>query len=201
MAASTIFFGATRGIKDLTEKVIELDSAMVNLARVTDLNDYQLNNMLERSIENVDTLSGKMSEYLEILNEVSRMGIGDANDSLALTNVTQVLTNISDLDAKQAVDSLVAGMIAFGIEAQNAMDIADKLNEVDNNFSISTQNLALSLNKAASTAKTFGVSLDELIGYTTAIGSATRESGKFCHFIQRCILKNWGKSVKSTIII
>jgi len=38
-----------------------------------------------------------------------------------------------------------------------------------NNFSISTQNLALSLRKASSSAASYGVSLDNVIGYTTAI--------------------------------
>lgn len=52
-----------------------------------------------------------------------------------------------------------------------------KVTESDNNFAITTKDLALSLNKAASTAKTFNVSLDEMLGYATAIGVATRESG------------------------
>jgi len=55
--------------------------------------------------------------------------------------------------------------------------IGVKVTESDNKNAISSQDLALSMTKAASTAKTFGVSLDELLGYTTAIGVATRESG------------------------
>ncbi|WP_449374942.1 phage tail tape measure protein, partial [Bacillus licheniformis] len=39
-----------------------------------------------------------------------------------------------------------------------------------------TQDLANSIRKAGSTAATFGVELNDLIGYTTAIGSTTRES-------------------------
>lgn len=48
-----------------------------------------------------------------------------------------------------------------------------KVTECDNNFSITTRDLSLSLGRAASTAQTFGVSLDELLGYTTAIGRLT----------------------------
>ncbi|WP_145614420.1 MULTISPECIES: phage tail tape measure protein [Bacillales] len=40
-----------------------------------------------------------------------------------------------------------------------------------------TQDLANSIRKAGSTAATFGVELNDLIGYTAAIGSTTRESG------------------------
>ncbi|MBE2918575.1 phage tail tape measure protein [Anoxybacillus flavithermus] len=51
------------------------------------------------------------------------------------------------------------------------------MNEVDNNFAISTKDLSDGLRKSASTAKTFGIELSDLIGYIAAIGSATRESG------------------------
>lgn len=52
-----------------------------------------------------------------------------------------------------------------------------KLNQVDNDYSVTTKNLADSLSKSAAAAATYGVSLDELLAYTTAIGTVTRETG------------------------
>lgn len=52
-----------------------------------------------------------------------------------------------------------------------------KVTECDNNYAVSTKDLSDSIRKSASTAKTFGVELETLIGYTAAIGSTTRESG------------------------
>ena len=75
MAASTLFFGSIRGVKDLTEKVIELDTAMVSLRRVMDLPDHKFNEMLEKSIENVDNLSAKTGDYLKIVGEFGRTGL------------------------------------------------------------------------------------------------------------------------------
>lgn len=171
-----MFFGSIRGVQDLTEKVIELDTAMVSLRRVMDLPDHKFNEMLEKSIENVDSLSAKTGDYLKIVGEFGRTGLDDV-ESLDMANTATMLQNISELTPDEAFNSLTAAMIAFNIEAKDSVQIADKLNEVDNNFAITTRDLSLSLNKASSTAKTFGVSLDELLGYTTAIGSATRESG------------------------
>jgi TP901 family phage tail tape measure protein len=57
------------------------------------------------------------------------------------------------------------------------MGYKSKLNEVDNSFAISTADLSAGIRKAASTAKTFGVDINELTGYIAAIGSTTRESG------------------------
>ncbi len=55
--------------------------------------------------------------------------------------------------------------------------ITDALNDVDNNFAISTQDLSDGIRKSASTARTFGVELEELVGHIASIGSTTRESG------------------------
>lgn len=176
MLASTLFYSTARGISDLTEKVIELDTAMTNMRRVMDLPDHKFNEILTQSIVNVTELSGKLGDYLELVSEFGRMGFSDV-ESLDLSNTAQALTNISDLQASESVSSLMAAMIAFNIEAEKSIKIADVLNEVDNTYSITTKDLSQSLNKAASTANTFGVELEELVGHTTAIGAATRESG------------------------
>lgn len=174
LGVGTAIYAPIRAIQDMTQRVIELDSALIGLARVMNAPEYQFNEMIEKSLVNVRELSGVTTEYLELLNEFARMGY-NASDSLDMSNTAQIFTNISDLNAKESVNTLVSGMLAFNIAAEDSVKIADALNEVDNNFSITTKDLALSMNKAAQSAKTYGVSMEELVGYTTAIGSATRE--------------------------
>ena len=130
MAASTAFYGTIRGIRDLTEKVIELDTALTNMRRVMDLPEHKFNEILEQSIDNVTALSGKLGDYLELVSEFGRMGFSDV-ESIDLSNTAQTLTSISDLKASESVSSLVAAMIAFNIEAEDSIRIADALNEVD----------------------------------------------------------------------
>ena len=48
------------------------------------------------------------------------------------------------------------------------IDIVDKLNEVGNNYSISTDGLATALQKSASALKTAGVDMDEAVALITA---------------------------------
>src|SRR5690606_34422038 len=73
---------------------------------------------------------------------------------------------------------LIATMNAFNIEAEESIRIVDAFNEVDNNFAVSTKQLAEGMSKAASTAKTFGVTMEESVGHITAISAVTQESGK-----------------------
>jgi len=63
-----------------------------------------------------------------------------------------------------------------------------KVTECDNNFAVTSQGLAQSLAKAGESAQLYGASLDNVIGYTTAIQTATKESGNVI-----------GNSLKSTI--
>lgn len=176
LIASSAFFLPIRGIQDLTERVIELDSALISLQRVADAPLYQFNETIEKSLVNVRELSGLTNEYLSILNEFARMD-NTLSEAMDLANTAQIFTNISDLNAKESVDALTAATLAFNIAKEDSIRIADTLNEVDNNYSITTKDLALSLNKAAQSSKTYGVNLEQLVGYTTAIGAATRESG------------------------
>lgn len=155
LISGSVFFTTIAGVTDLTRKVIELDTALTNLRRVSDANPFEFDTVIDRSIERVDALSGRLDEYLELLNEYSRTG-KTLDQAFDLADTTQTLVNISDLDAKGAFDALTASTLAFNITAEDSIRIADKLNEVDNNFSITTRDLALSLNKASSTAQTFG---------------------------------------------
>lgn len=176
MFSATLFYAPIQGIQDLTEKVIELDTALVNLKRVMDAPSYQFDNIIRDMIENVDTLAGKTADYMSLVADFARTGL-DANQSQEYANVATILQNISELTPDETVNSLTSAMTSFGESTGGILRIADRLNEIDNNFAITTRDLALSLNKAASTAKTFNVDLDELLGYVTAIGVATRESG------------------------
>lgn len=47
-----------------------------------------------------------------------------------------------------------------------------------NNFAISSQNIVASIAKSVGAAQAFGVTLEQLIGYTVAVGEVSRESGQ-----------------------
>lgn len=176
MFSATVFYAPIRGIQDLTEKVIELDTALVSLQRVMDVPEYRFNTIIESMIANVDELSGKTSDYMKLVGDFARTGLDD-KQSQEYANVATILQNISELTPDETMNVLTAAMTAFGEETEGVLRIADRLNEIDNNFAITTRDLGLALNKTASSAAVYGVSLDEVLGYTTAIGVATRESG------------------------
>jgi TP901 family phage tail tape measure protein len=176
MLSATMFYAPLRALQDMSTRLIEIDTLMVDLQRVMDAPDYKFVDMLDQAVNASDELSSKLTDVLAIMGDFARMGF-EENELMDISKTAQVLQNISDLDAKGSVDTLTSAMLNFNIAAEDSISIADKLNEVDNNFAVSTKDLSDGLRKSASTAKTFGVEIDELIGYIAAIGSTTRESG------------------------
>ncbi|MCY8301588.1 phage tail tape measure protein [Bacillus spizizenii] len=176
MLAGSAWFGGVTTLKSMVDQVVQIDTLMTNIRRVMDEPDYKFNDLLQTSIDLGDTLSNKITDILQMTGDFGRMGF-DESELSTLTKTAQVLQNVSDLTPTDTVNTLTAAMLNFNIAAGDSISIADKLNEVDNNYAVSTMDLANSIRKAGSTASTFGVELNDLIGYTTAIASTTRESG------------------------
>ena len=66
------------------------------------------------------------------------------DEAAQLADAALVYKNVGDgiEDVSQASESIISTMKAFGIEAENAISIVDKFNEVGNNFAISSEALA-----------------------------------------------------------
>lgn len=175
MAATTAFYAPLRGLNVAVDTILEVDKQVTELKRVMDA-DTNFENMLSGSIELAKELGRSITEVNVALTGFARQGF-DESQVLALTESATLAQNISELKADEAMDALTAAMVVFNIEAKDSISIVDQLNEIDNNFAVTSQNLAIGMQKSASAASTFGVSLSELLGDLTGIMQATRESG------------------------
>ncbi|WP_440119758.1 phage tail tape measure protein [Paenibacillus sp. QZ-Y1] len=173
--ATTSVYTVIRALREMTSVIIQVDSQMTQLKRVMD-ESTDFEGMLSRSIQLANELGRSITEVNENAIGFARMGF-DEDQTMNLAKTTTLLQNISELTPGEAVDTLTAAMTIYNVEASKSIEIANKLNEIDNNYAITTQNLALSLTKAGAAGNTFGVSMEKLLGDTTAITTATRESG------------------------
>ena len=67
-------------------------------------------------------------------------------------------------------------MKAFNINADNAMHIIDAVNEVANNYAVSSADLANNLGKVSSALAVNGVTFEQQLGMLTAITEITRNA-------------------------
>ncbi|MGD7047095.1 phage tail tape measure protein [Rossellomorea marisflavi] len=176
MLSATLFYAPLRMMQEMTSRIIEIDSLMVNLQRVMDAPSYKFVELLNDAVDASDQLSSKLTDFLSITGDFARMGFKD-DELMDIAKTGQLLQNISTVSSTDAVNTLTAAMLSYNIEAKDSIKVSDSLNELDNNFAVSTKELSDGLRRSASTAKTFGVSMDELLGMLTAVGSTTREAG------------------------
>lgn len=164
--------------RETVTQIFEVNKAMTEIRKVASdgINaDTLLRGTLKQSID----LGSDLNNMLDSLAEVART-YDDLNESqlMAVNSTATIMANVSDLEVPEAMESLIGTMNAFKIEAEESITVVDKLNEVDNQYAISTKQLATGLQKASATAEVFGVSIDELVGQITGIGAVTMESGE-----------------------
>lgn len=80
------------------------------------------------------------------------------------------------MSAGQASNFIIAQMKAFNIEAQDSIHIVDAINEVSNNYAVSSADLANNLGNVSSTMAAGKTSYEETLGLMTAITEITRDA-------------------------
>lgn len=111
--------------------------------------------------------------------EFRKNGFGD-EDAAGLAELAAMFQNVADeeVNAGEAASFMIAQMVAFGIEAEDASKIIDSVNAVSNSYSVSSGDLANSLGLVSSTSSALGNSMEETLGMMTAITEQTRSANK-----------------------
>ena len=114
---------------------------------------------------------------VEAATEFRKSGFGD-EDAANLALVATMYQNVADesISAADSAGFIIAQMKAFNIEAENATHIIDAVNEVSNNYAVSSSDLANNLGKVSSALAVGGNSFEEVLGMMTAITEITRNS-------------------------
>ena len=140
---------------------------MTSLKKVTNETDAVYEKFLKNTAKRARDLGTTITDLVESTSEFAKLGYS-IDDAAVLGEVASVYSNVGELDIADATASLVSSMAAFGIEAQNAMEIVDRFNAVGNQFSISSAGIGDALRRSASSLKAAGNSIDESIAMITA---------------------------------
>ena len=91
-------------------------------------------------------------------------------DSATLARIAALYQNVADeaISANDSAALIISQMKAFGIEADNAVSIIDAINEVSNNFAVSSSDIATALTKTSSAMGVLGNDFNQTVGLVTA---------------------------------
>ena len=86
-----------------------------------------------------------------------------------LAKNTAILMNVSEFDnVNDATEAMISTLQAFNYNAEDSLEIVDKLNIVGNSFAISSDGIAEGLKRSASTLVAAGNSLEQSIAMLAA---------------------------------
>lgn len=166
-AVTTVIQGATAGIGDMVKNVFELDAALTEYKKVSDLGQKGIEKMTDSAFKMGRTVAKTGTEMVQAATEFRKSGYSD-KDAMKLGRIAMMYTNIADeeLSAGDAANFIVSQMKAFGLEASQAEHIVDAVNEVSNNFAVSSADIATNIGKASAALATGNVTYEQSIGLT-----------------------------------
>lgn len=158
----------TNSIKKMVSEVIALDNALVELNKVLDGTDAELQAIKKQAFEVADAVGGTGEEVLKATTEFKRMGYA-VDESLHLAKLAVMMTNVAEgiNDTGEAANILTSILKGTNTEIKYAESLLDRLNEIANNNAVSFDALAKMTQESAATMKILGNNLDETMGLLT----------------------------------
>lgn len=114
-------------------------------------------------------VSRTTAEMVSSASEFKRSGYSE-EDAAILSKVSALFQNVADeeVEAGDAASFIVSQLKAFNFTANEAEGIIDAINEVANNFSVSSTDIATGLSKTSAAMSVLGNDFNQTIGLVTA---------------------------------
>lgn len=168
-----VFQKAMSFVKEGISSVVEINTAMTELKKVTDETSDSYANFQKQAGSIASELGSTTSDVITATGDYARLG-HTMEESAELAKSSVVLKNVSEYESvSEATEALTAMTQAY--QNLDSMEITDKLNNIGNNFSISTEDLATGLQKSASVLSLMGNSIDEAAALITAGNSTLQD--------------------------
>lgn len=193
MSVTTVFYQIINTTKDMIQEVTDLDSALIELQKVTDLTGASLKNFTQDAYDAAEAVAKTGTEMVQAATEFAKAGY-DENQILKLGELALMYTNIADeeVSAAESAEFMVAQMKAFNVEAEDAIHIIDAVNEVANKYAVSSADIANNLGKSSAVMANAGNSYEQMIGLLTAGTEITRNASKVANGLKTITLRLQG---------
>lgn len=136
MGASTAFFGTVRGIRSALQNIIEVDTQMTTLARVSN-GEIDRNHILREAGDLAAKLGNELKAVNESIIDFARQGFR-GEGLMALTEAATLFSNISEMSPEEASSGLTAIIKGFNMLPEQVMVAVDAINEVIPKISLPT---------------------------------------------------------------
>lgn len=167
--ASGTVMEVVQATKKMISNVKELDDALLELDKVSDLSADGLAKITEEAYALGDTVGKTGKQVINAVTEFKRAGY-DMQDSMDMSEAALVMTNVAEgiTETSDAAGTLISVLKGFDMAESEAMSIVDMINSTSNQSPIGFDQLAEGLERTAGTLAQSGNSIQQTIGLLTA---------------------------------
>lgn len=145
-----VFELGKRAISEMVSEVTKLDTALVELNKVADVSDAQLKAYTNTAFSVGESVGRMGSEVINATSDFVKMGYS-LEEASKLAENALLYVNVGDLGSvDDATSTMISTMKAFGIEADNSLQIVDKINKISNEYAIDAKGIGAGLQRASS---------------------------------------------------
>lgn len=173
---STIIYQSISGLKQMFQNVVDIDTAMTELKKVTNETAESYSKFLSTAGSSAKEIGTTVTGIIESTADFARLGysFSDSQELAKTANIYAVVGDeIEGVDV--ATKSIISTLAAYKDEVTDSMQIADKFNEVGNNFAISSGGIGDALQRSASSLAAANNSLDQSIALITAANTVVQD--------------------------
>lgn len=176
VSVSTVIYQSINTLKEMYQNVYNIDVEMTELKKVTDETAASYSNFLKGAGSTAKEIGTTISDMVSSTADFARLGYS-FSDSQELAKVANIYSVVGDeIDSiDTATKSIISTLTAFHIEANDAMSIVDKFNEIGNNYAISSGGIGDALERSASSMAAANNTLDETIALITAANTVVQD--------------------------
>lgn len=176
--------------------VKEIDTALTELKKVTDETDETYAQFLKTMSQTGAEVGSTVQDLTNMAASWARLGYS-IEQAGELAKSTAVLLNVSEFtDADTASEALISTIQAYGYAAEDSMHVVDVLNEIGNNFAISSDGIATALQDSASSLMAAGNNLEQSVAMIAAANKVLQDPNSVGAALRTISLRIRGTSTK-----
>lgn len=177
VSATTLLFRAFRLLRSALTTIVDLDTAMIDLQKVTTATREEYDRFYQSANDTAKALGVTTEEVISQTAEWARLGYA-MQDAAKLAENSAIFEAISpDMDITQATDGLVSIIKAYGLEVEDSLDgIISKVNEVGNKFAVSNGDIVEAMTRSSAAMAAANNTFEETVALATAAIEITRDA-------------------------
>lgn len=166
-----------QGLREVYNNVLELDTAVTELKKVSSMTGDEMNSYLERTSTNARELGANISDFVSSTADWKRLGYTD-KDSEELARVSALMANVGDQidNATTASSYLISAMQGFGLVADDAERLLDCMNQIANTEPVSMNDLGIIMQKSSAAMSAAGNTYQETLSLAAAVNGVLQDA-------------------------